>query len=286
MLSFHFEPFYFPGLAVVPLQTTVESQYVRVSIYPVFYKHFIIEWSVPAKWGAVKFNVYKSNMESPNSFEKINPVPILGNFYKDPTTMDFSKFKDSYYKVEVTLPDGRSIVSRTYTWENVRTNFVEIRAVEIRRRESLLLDKFTGISTLVFRRKTFGKRCTECWDTRTERCIKDNCQTCLGTSFEGGYFEGFPTKVQYNPTPNDAVLGYQGVVEANEIPAWTIDKPTINVFDLVLRVPDSKLYRASQVQSTELQTITVRQMLTLTEMGKDSVEYQLAYRLLPTEYQT
>ncbi len=151
------------------------------------------------------------------------------------------------------------------------------------RREMILLSKFTGVKSLVFRRKVFGERCPECWDYVLEKVTKDHCKTCLGTSFNGGYFTGFETLLQYEPTPNDAVLGYQGRNEPNQIPAWTINFPDINVFDLVLRIPDWRIYRVDHVSNTELQTVQLRQMLTLTELDKESIEFELAKQAIPNE---
>jgi hypothetical protein len=58
----------------------------------------------------------------------------------------------------------------------------------------------------------------------------------------------------------------------------------IETFDIVLRIPDSKIYRVDSIANTELQTKTVRQMLTLTELAKTSIEYELAKQAIPTKY--
>ncbi len=128
-------------------------------------------------------------------------------------------------------------------------------------------------------------RCPNCWNTYTEQVTQDHCKVCLGTSFNGGYFEGLETLLQYEPTPNDATLGYQGRTEANQIQAWTISYPEIDVFDVILRVPDLRLYRVDKLMDTELQTAQVRQIMVLTELDKESVEFELVNQILPEEYQ-
>lgn len=280
--TFHL-PGYFPSFGTLPLASNVETNFLPVTIYPVFYKHMVVEWEAQASWGNCMFEVYRSETEY-GPWNKLTPTPVTGNFFKDITTQDFSKFQNGFYVVECILPSNQRIKSAPTTWQNKRSDWVQIRANEIRRRESLLLSKFTGVKSLIFRRRNFGKRCPECWNEEIEKVKKDHCVTCLGTSFEGGYFDGFETLIQYEPTTNDAVLSYQGKFEQNQIPAWTIDYPEINVFDLVLRVPDWKLYRVDRVYGTELQTVIVRQSMALTELAKESIEFKLAEQALPSGY--
>jgi hypothetical protein len=256
-----------------------------VKVYPVFYKQLVVEWSIPASWGAATFNVFRSQTEY-GPWALLNDTPISGNHFKDLTTVEFSKFSNNFYLVDAFLPNGRVIRSFPETWINRRTSFAEIRAQEIQRRELLLLTKFTGVKSLIFRKRTFGARCTNCWDSRIEKITKDHCEVCLGTSFEGGYFPGFESLVQYDPTPNQAALSYSGKIEPNTIPAWTVSFPEINTFDLIVRLPDFKVYRVDGTQSTELQSVTVRQMLNLNELDKESIEFKLINDLLPTDYRT
>jgi hypothetical protein len=257
---------------------------VAVKVYPLFYKQMVVEWSIPNSWGTATFNVFRSATEY-GPWTKLNDEPITGNFFKDKSTQEYSKFNVDFYRVDAILINNKIISSFPTTWENNRNTFAEIRAREIQRRELLLLTKFVGVKSLVFRKRTFGARCPSCWDARIEKVIEDNCQVCLGTSFQGGYFPAYETLLQYDPTPNNAVLSYQGRVEPNMIPAWTISYPQLNVFDLVIRLPDFRIYRIDAMQTTELQAVVVRQILTLNELDKETVEFKLIKDLLPLEYQ-
>lgn len=281
--GFHL-PGFFPAFYNLPLERTVETGYIQAKCYPTFYKQIVVEFSVPSEWGNCLFDVYRAETNA-GPWIKITPTPINSNFFKDTTTMDFSKFMQGWYIVECELPDGRRIQGLPTTWENKRTNWVEIRAKEIQRREMLLLTKFTGVETYLFRRKHYGMRCTNCWNPTIEKVTQDHCPVCLGTSFEGGYFPGFKTLIQYEPTPNDSNFRYQGREEQNTSPAWTVAYPSIEVFDVVLRVPDWKLYRVDHILQTELQTVPVRQVLSLTELAKESIEFDLAKQAIPTDYQ-
>ena len=280
--TFHL-PSYYPSFYNLPLVRTVETGYITTTVYPTFYKHIVVEYSIPSHWGNCLFNIYRAESDV-GPWEKLTPAPISGTFFKDENTHDYSLFMNGWYIVEVQLPDGRLIQGPATTWQNKRRKWVELRAAEIQRRETLLLEKFTGVKTFFFRRRNYGMRCPECWDPQTEKVTKDHCKTCLGTSFNGGYFPGFETLFQYEPTPNDAQLDYRGRVENNQVPAWTISYPQVEVFDVLLRVPDWKIYRIEHVLSTELQAVPLRQVVNLLELPKESIEYQLAKQAMPSNY--
>jgi hypothetical protein len=131
----------------------------------------------------------------------------------------------------------------------------------------------------------FGKKCTKCWVNDIERTVNSHCPNCLGTGYKGGYLPGRSLLLQYDPTPNDAQVGYQGRVEPNEITGWTVSFPNIEYWDIILRVPDGKAYRVEQVTTTELQTVPVRQMMRLQELSKDSVEMRLLNQAYPDLFQ-
>lgn len=262
------------------------SDKVIVKLYPFWYKQVNLEWSMPANWGNCFFNIYRCESQD-GDFILLNTSPLSGNTFTDTSTMAFSKFNKDYYIVEVILSTGQVIRSTPTSWQNTRTKLVDLKALDIQRREWLLLTKFTGIESYVFRRRTYGERCPNCWNPDTEMVTKDDCQVCFGTSFKGGYFPATKTYIQYDPTPNSLALDYFGKFESNQIPAWTISYPEMNSFDLVLRKPDWKMYRINNIGTTELQAVQVRQLLQLIELDKESVEYKLILTddsIFPAEY--
>lgn len=280
-LGFTLHHGYFPRYRSLPLVRTVETGYISTTVYPTFYKDNVIEFKVPAHWGYCLFDVYRAESDV-GPWRKITHTPIDSNFFRDTEAQDFSKDMQGWYMVECMLPDGRRIQGPATTWENKRRKWVELRAKEIERRNTLLLEKFVGIKSMVFRRRHFGARCPECWDFATEKVTKDHCNTCVGTSFKGGYFPGFSTLFQYQNDGETAVMDERGRTEGGDTSAWTISFPQIEVHDLVVRLPDWKVFRVERVDATELQAVPVRQMTTLLELSKDSIEYVVTKQAMPT----
>lgn len=283
--SFGFNYEYFP-LFSQPLLTTADtvSGNIAITVYPNWYTSINLVWKYPADWGAVRSLVYHSTTEG-GEYRKLTAEPLdTGvNSLNDVTTQDFSKVYEGWYIVEGILSNGKRIQSTPATWRNKRNDWVQIRANEINRREWFLLNNYVGITSYVFNRKTYGKRCDNCWDHVVEKIVKDKCEICYGTSFEGGYWAPLTTKLQYEPGPGQISLTYFGKLEENECFAWTIAYPTINDRDLIYRITDGQMFEVRDKKQTELQVAPIRQLLKAVELDKESPEYKivLAYNLIP-----
>lgn len=277
--GFNYNVAFAPLVLTLPLgAATAASDNFSVVFSPKWYNETGVEWEVPADWGSVTYNLYSApNEEGP--FTKLNTVPFSNPFYYDNTTRSFSKYNNTFYIIEAIFPSGQTVQSSSLTVNNTNTPWVRLRREEVTRREWLLLRKFVGVKTYLFKKKSSGARCPDCWNPDSMRIMNDKCPTCLGTSWDGGYWDPIETLFQYGITPNDAVNDYRGVVEPNQIQAWTINVPIVHDFDIVVRYPDVRVYRVERVEPTELQTVTVRQPMVLAELSKESIEFSLLDRI-------
>lgn len=274
---------YFPLTGVGELVEETVTGNINVTFYPAWYKTIGMEVSFPQEWGNCTYNVYRSESEE-GAYAKVNLTPVLSPFFDDTQTQAYSVFNKCFYKIEVILPDGRKVSSTPKTWDTRPNDWVNIRKAEIQRREWLLLRKFVGIKSHIFRRKTYGKRCGVCWNYKLEKVMKDACENCAGTSFDGGYFEPYETLFQYEPTPGSPSWEYFGKLETNVIPAWTISIPQINGFDLVFREPDAALYSVQAIGTTELTGNVVRQLVQLRQIERQAPEYKLVRKVYPERF--
>lgn len=265
-----------------PLVTQKRSGRIEVKVYPDWYRQIAVEWSVPPSFGHCLFNVYFSQVQD-GSFKKLNATPIDGTYLVDTTTQEYSKQTHGYYVVEAILLDhgGTTVRSDPVSWTTGQRRWVELRSIEIQRREYWLLSRFAGIKSYLFRRRSYGERCRACWDAKLEKVMDDHCPVCLGTSFEGGYFNPAPLYLQYDATPNSRVKTYFGNYEPNQIGAWTISMPDIRPDDIIVRTGDWNIYKVARLTPTELQGNPVRQIMVLTQLSRGDVESQLVKRHLP-----
>jgi len=266
----------------VLLTTTQTSTNLKVTVYPTWYKHVAVAWEVPDDWGNCVFNVYTSQTEA-GPFQLLTSQPISDVKLFDSTAQEYRKFDRGYYVVEAILLDRRSvsIKSPAASWKPSQRAWVGLRAVEIQRREYWLLSKFNGIKSYLFRKRNFGPRCPECWSYEHETVLKDNCKTCFGTGFEGGYWEANPLYINYEPTSNDNLKTYFGIFEPNQIGAWTISFPEMRPDDIIIRTGDWNIYRVEKLGATELQGNQVRQLLQLSQLAKSDIENVLITKNIP-----
>lgn len=259
---------------------TAVSKAISVTLYPRWYKHVFIEWSVPAEWGNCRFDVFFSPSLN-GTYTRLNFEPLSGNHLKDTDAQEYSKTNKAYYIVEATLLESNSAKLRSSptTWDTTQTPWVQLRSNEIQRREHILLSKFTGNKAYLFRRKTYGQRCPECWNAKVSKVMKDDCKTCYGTSFDGGYFDCYQTYIQYDPSPDTSLKTYFGKFEPNQTAGWTISVPEIFPDDIIIRHGRWDVHRVEQTSHTELQGNIVRQILQLTELDKGTIEYDLTKRI-------
>lgn len=257
------------------------SAAIRARVYPNWYDYIAVEWSIPVEWGDCRFNVYHSPTLEGN-YHLVNPAPINGNSLIDYSAQEYSKFRNGYYKVEALLLEqgNARILGIPVTWHGTRHSWVEIRANEVQRRENILLKRFTGVKSYLFKKRMYGLRCKVCWDPLSETVTKDHCTSCFGTSFEGGYYPPIPVTLQYEPTPSSLLKTYFGKFEPNQIGAWTVSLPEVSQDDILIRTGDWNVYKIAQVQTTELQAQPVRQIMQLSQLSRRDVENRLVLKKL------
>lgn len=261
--------------------TNVEAGGIHITLWPLWYQEAGISWEVPSRWIVSYFNVYKSQGEL-GPFERINSEPIRDKYWSDPKPEAYSLFRKNYYQVEAVLVNGAIFRSKAETWENKRSDWVELRAREITRREKLLLRKFVGVKTLWFSRKTYGPRCSRCWSHDLEKVQDSHCPVCYGTGFEGGFLPGKEVLLHYDTNPDNIIVDpVAGNTEQNMISAWTVAFPNMTSRDLVLRQSDASIFRIEEVTETSLQAERVRQILRINELPRDAIENRLLESYFP-----
>lgn len=249
-------------------------------LYPYWFDKCRLTWFPDPSWRSPLYNVYRSeSFEGP--WTKLTAAPISATVFNDFTTKQATKYSHDLYVIEV-IEHGR-VIGKSEVIKNEKniSEWHQLRAIEINRREWLMLTRFMGVPCLILKHVGYGKyqfRCTECWDSVNKIIRKDFCTTCYGTSYEKGYYSGIHTYIQFVEPNKEDVVTEEGRMEPANTTAWTIAYPEVDVNDLVLRLDDYRIFRVDSIQNTSLVTVTVRQMLNLTHVPVTSVEYELFKR--------
>lgn len=272
--------YFLPSIAPPASGATPVIGDIQVTVYPAWYKSMLVSWQVPDAWGEFEpqYRVYRSRTQGVE-YDLLTPSAISEQFFTDEkASLEQAKFANYHYYVEALFNDGRVLVSEYTSATPHMGEWQKIRKSEINRREMILLSKYTGQDTLVLRRKSSGLRCKDCWDNISKTITTNKCPTCYGTSFEGGYRKGLAAVLQYDATVENRSYSYLGKFEQNQIGAWTIAFPDVEATDIIIRLSDNTVYRVEQIQNTQLQGENVRQIMRVTQLAKQDVEYLLIER--------
>lgn len=260
-----------------PVDSAAEFVDMNVTITPDWNVSVQISWE-PYSGGPaekVEYMVYCAQSEA-GPYTRITAQPIEDTFYLTDYAIQDSKIYEQYFIVECLYANGEKFKSWPSTPSQPLNRWHTLRYRDISRRERILLEKFVGIETRVFVPKHGTLRCKDCWDTFAKRVLNDHCETCYGTSYEGGYNRGMRMLLQYTSVDPQHQAGYQGSVEPVRISAWTTPIPIVPPHSILLRVPDRKAFRVEAHQgSTEYHTNMMRQSLIIDELAKGRVEYKL-----------
>lgn len=158
-------------------------------------------------------------------------------------------------------------------------------AVEIIRQHNILLKGVnghppqTGISTTVYKKRTFGRRCSECVDAATGRKVISQCRVCNGTGFaDFGYYDPIRVPMNFQPSPRLIQLSTLGKVEDKETTAFMTNFPIMYVGDMVVE-PNEAHWRVVQIDVTERKRVVVHQLLRLRQLDHNDVEYEVLRHL-------
>lgn len=274
MISFDVNPGYFVSASTALINEPVLTEDIVVKVYPAWLKEVTLQWEVPAEWIDPKFTIYKSE-SSQSGYKKVNTLPVTGNAWVDRETYQDSTHRVDFYIVEATLSTGEVFRSAPAYVKTRRNSHVKVYANEISRREALMLRKFLGVPAILFKRRTYGKRCPDCWSEEYASVIRDNCERCVGTGYDGGYFPGIVTYFQFEPSQKHLQFTYSGKTESNHTSCWTTSLPKLDPYDVIVRLHDYKVFNLDSVRQTELQGETLRQMAAAVELSHKAPEHKL-----------
>jgi len=202
---------------------------------------------------------------------------IAGPFYntfrlRDGNVQRLHKWRKYFYKIKwVHRASGREQEAGPAVLEAPADRL----AMEIRRRELLLLREFNGRQIFHFPRLTFGQRCSNCWDLGPRgnyiaRKTQQNCATCFDTSFVGGYASPMLLWVQFDPSPIAEQRTDLKEHQFIQTTARTSFFPPIKPKDMIVEA-ENRRWRVERVSFTEKHRAVIRQELMLSEIAKDDV---------------
>jgi len=153
--------------------------------------------------------------------------------------------------------------------------------------ETTLYRNYSGEECKLIKRKTYGTRCTECWDPYRRQITKSHCNTCHGTGFNVGYYSPIVIQlcIDSDPKKNDPQQTGEDptTIKRARLPNY----PMVRDKDLIITTGDNKHYKIINVETTKLpllsvssrvlskQNITLSQLITMEEVISSDQEFAI-----------
>lgn len=235
--------------------------------------YLVISWSIKPTVEDINnytFSVWRSNSPDGN-FTKIADDLVNAFVYKDPSVNLKHRWRKYYYKVHVD-PENDPHYS-PWIGPATKEDKPDVVATEIVRRNDLLLNNFVGRDAQLYIKRTWGQRCSVCWDTVKQRKLKSSCEVCYNTGFVQGFFNPIPIKINFSPSP-EMVRQANFEQQPDATNAWMSNFPHVSPKDIIVENGFIR-WRVAQVSFTQKRRVKVHQVMQLVRVNQNDVEYKM-----------
>lgn len=150
----------------------------------------------------------------------------------------------------------------------------------MQRHQYIGLKKLSGTEFWLLKRRHFGVRCTVCYDKLTREVLRAKCPTCYGTSWVGGYFTGLIILGERQVSAAQTSMTPQSKDDVNLTQIHCMDFPRIDVDDILVEQQANRRWIVKQRDERTLKGVLVIQVVTVSEIGRRSVEYDVPLALV------
>jgi hypothetical protein len=147
-------------------------------------------------------------------------------------------------------------------------------ALELVRKKNVFLRVNGGISLGVLIKKTWGSKCSRCYNTQKQLPSDPDCPSCYGTGFSGGFMN--PAYIPGLMNPPRKVITDAGIeFDPQAIYSETANTPIISVKDVVVDRKMNIRYTVENVAQSARRMHLVSQILTLLRIDENSILYTI-----------
>jgi hypothetical protein len=255
-------------------------------VLPLYPHDVHIQWVIYDKTGSCK-SVDLLRSESPlGPFEVIesNLDPSF-YFYVDTTTEVSGLTRKPHYIIRANSVHSEedSVLSEVATTDYDHKDHRARIARKARRDLKVTLSRLNGVKVALLKKKTFGPRCTYCYNPDTKDTLVSQCPNCYGTSYVGGYHDPVYTWGKLDPVAIQSSLGTSGKTETGITGLTIVDYPRVSTEDVVVELRTNRRFKVQRIMVTESSRVLVHQDLQVSELSRSSAEYLIPVDLTTAE---
>jgi hypothetical protein len=176
-----------------------------------------------------------------------------------------------YYRIRAASVTGKGYRDSTpFIMEHDSDNI----AMELVRKKNTFLTVRGGISTAVLVKKTWGAKCSRCWNLQRMQAEDPDCPDCLGTGFSGGYMNPVYIPALFNP-PKKVVIDSGLQHEPYNIYIELANCPLLEKFDVVVDRKQNLRYHIEEINTSTHRMHPIAQIARLNRLDENSIVYSL-----------
>jgi len=183
-----------------------------------------------------------------------------------------------FFRIVIKNNDTGEVVSTSigYTSEKSLSKRDRLLYREMVRREALTLDKFNGADFLLFRRIVNGTPCTDCVDEILQQPASNECPSCYGIGFLGGYYKKGILRINVN-ADDDSKLSQQasGPQELSLVSGNFPGYPIVKFKDIMVDPSTNKRYEIVSTIEDQFHTYNIRQTVIMSRLPPSDPSYQV-----------
>ena len=233
-----------------------------------------ISWEVINPSQAFEFFVDRSG-SSAGPWETLNSISIRQAYgYIDRSYNTESINRTIYYRVRG-ISEDKTILSEPIELHKEPSNYM---GLAIAKNKKVLLERINGTKCYVFIRKTFGPKCTVCYDAARQKSIGSYCLSCFGTTFQGGYFDPILMYIYIEHLiKSNSKTDLQNLENLRIDGNWAGNFPLLSPGDLIIsaKEQDIRYIIEPPIDRTAQNDAIVEQRFSVTQVHQSRVEMKV-----------
>jgi hypothetical protein len=236
-----------------------------------------VSWTLPSTTIDVldyTFQILRS--ESPRGpFEPVTEEFVDRYIFIDRSVPVGDKFRQLWYLVRIRRRDNQEFVDSEPVTHEADP---DLHALYIRRSQQTLFTQAVGRACWLFKRRTFGTRCTSCWDPVLKKQTRSGCLDCFDTGFLRGFLNPIEVWVQIDPAGKSKTLRAEQLKDDQLTSARMTFFPPVSPGDVLVEL-ENKRWTVTRVTLSERLRAPIKQELVLRAIDDTDIEYKLPINL-------
>lgn len=225
---------------------------------------------------ALDYQVEILRSESPlGPYEVISPAFTDRYMFVDRRIPIGDKFRVLYYKLRVTNTTTGDVVE---VGPAAQSADADLTATAIRRLEMTFFTQVIGRACWLFKKRTFGPRCQNCWNAKLQKRVVDRCLDCFGTGVLRGYHNPIEVWAQVDPAPKAQQNAQEQIAQHIRTTGRMSFYPNVSPGDVLVEA-ENRRWRVQSVSQSERLRATVKQELSLRQLEETDIEFRLPINL-------